>query len=116
MSTERGELADALRAIQFPHSSGLNVLTLDDTSASAIAETIRRSGYRKPRTITTATELFKLDKSAILRSKGGDAFQWGEDFLGHEGWFMTGAIDPLTTGQVLRFAPFTVLYEPEATA
>lgn len=77
-----------------------------------VADSILAAGYRKPRTVTKPEELESLHESAILRSRGGDAFQRGEDFHQRKGWFMNGTVDPLTTQQIVAFGPFTVIHEP----
>jgi hypothetical protein len=81
--------------------------------AGHIADALLAAGYRKPRTVTTAEDLDQLDESAILRSRGGDAFQQGEDFHQRKGWFMNGTVDPLTSMQVAKFGPFSVLFETQ---
>ena len=110
MSTERDELAEDIRSL------GITVIDGPPVDLTEpLAQHLHNLGYRKPRTITTTEELDALHESAILRSRGGDAFQRGEDFHQRKGWFMNGTVDPLTTKQVAAFGPFTVLHEGSAS-
>jgi len=111
---QRDELALVLANAQRVRNGSSMLPSADHVSRLALddADAVLAAGYSKPRTITTAEELDALDGSeAILRSRGGDGFQWGADFMGRSGWFMHGTMDPLTNTQVMRFAPFTVIHE-----
>lgn len=89
----RDELADILEATE-----GLDFMV--------IADLVIKSGYRRPRTITTAEELDALhDRSVVSTSAGTIANLVGDAayFFGYE----------VSASRSILSLPATVLYEPE---
>jgi len=88
-------------------------LMLGRTTTKAV-ERILAAGYRRPRTITTVEELDALeDPETVLVDFKHNAYQWGIGLDGSEGWQSTRDPNPITSNHLWRFAPITVLHEPE---
>jgi len=104
----RDELTDALVAIRFPHGSGLTLLALDGTSAEAIADAVLRSGYRKPRTITTRAEVEALGDGSVVADSAGDVSEK------RGGLWCSYETAPMTDARLSKYLPVTVLHEPAA--
>ena len=113
MSNERDELA---KVIYTSHRDNTQVDLLDNRRlqgsqlawARLAADTLIASGWRKPRTITTAEEVRNLPNDSVLLSDEGGVFQFDFGL-----WREVGTRDSMGANDIAL--PATVIYEPEAS-
>lgn len=117
MST-REELADTIAVAlrgedQFGYTdiSDLGDAVLDSRyDLLAVADAVLADYERKPRTITSAAELDSLPNMAVVMDNCDDVSQKrGGQWCGYE-------TTDLTSKQIAKYGPITVIFTPEATA
>lgn len=111
--SERDELRVRLLGLGGSISAGWRGLDVadqfDQEKAEAVVdatmEVILAAGYRKPRTITTAEEVYELSEGAVVIDSAGDVSQ-----LRHGAWcsYETSAMTPR---RLAKYLPATVLHE-----
>ena len=74
-----------------------------------LARAILAAGYRRPRVVTTVSELDALPDKAVVRDSSGDvAEKRGSVWCAFE-------TAPMTNHRLAKYAPILVLHEPEAS-
>lgn len=97
---ERDELADVLEAT-------------DGLDYAAVADLILKSGYRKPRTITTVEEIDALPVGSVVLDRDGAALQ----LTAWLGWVASNGTTNIAAEELRADCfPAVVLYTPEVSA
>jgi hypothetical protein len=89
MST-RDELADELAG--WPIGSGYYGTAIGIDDAQALAAALIDSGWRRPRTVTTAEEFASLPVGTIVRDRDGEAWQKNHE----NGLYLFDTFGPVT--------------------
>ena len=91
----RDELADTLEA-------------MDGMDYAVIADMILKSGFSKPRTITTVEEVYALADGAVVIDSAGDVSEFRDGF-----WF-SYETSAMTPQRLAKYLPATVIHEADA--